>query len=883
MSRQVLLASTIAATSLLGTVSAYAQAGAAPASAGEPNQVEEVIVTGVFGATAIENAPISISAVTQEEIAQQAPVSSADALKNVPGVFVNSALGEIRNIVFSRGVSARSLEAAGGYFYVSLQEDGLPVEPVTTTNFGPDYFSRLDIMTRRIEALRGGTAVVTGANAPGGIFNYISRTGKAAPGVEVQLKYGLEGDGRFPLYRGDAYAGGRIGDRDLYYAVGGFYRESDGARYPGYELNKGGQIRGNLLWEYDTGSLTLHAKYLNDHNGWFEPLPARNYDDPKIVAPFNNRSSVLPPPSPHPYVHLNTRRPDTWDGSNLVHEKSTAFGVDWHHDLTSTIRIENKFKVTHNRANWNTVAVDFATPLTDADNGIRVITGTSGIDGTYTYRTPDGAVAAVVQQGGATRTLTVNNLPGQNVLAGGVLSGIAYQPDMFSRNVQDQLTLSGDFGRHHLAVGGYISKSAFKNEFSGGGGGVMTLTPRPVLLSTTLTRPDGTVLQVTDPSGWAGIGNGIAIRNNGTRLTTMSFFAGDRWEVTDKLSVDGAIRYEKLEYDALAYVNVPVTGSLLTMGGRDGNPLTLYDAGTIRLGTRLEYERDYEYFAYTGSLAYTFSDDLQAYVRYTRGKKAPDFGILSGITTPAAVATIFPTAEVIKQVEMGVKYRRGGLFLQAFPFWSENSKVADNQTFVFRSGPNVGQNYSPAPVFGTIETYGVEFSGDLEFSEQLNLRANLTLQDPKARGFSTYAQGPRGDGTDDILTTVPSGQADNNPKIIFRGTAIYRPIEPLSLFATYSYLGKRAANRRNAFDLPGFATVDLGATWEVTEKVRVQANVTNLFDKVGIMSWAKSGSLLSALDRQAFTPEQRAANPNQLFSVIPIQPRAFYLTATVAF
>ena len=44
-------------------------------------------------------------------------------------MFVNSALGEIRNIVFSRGVSARSLEAAGGYFYVSLQEDGLPVEP----------------------------------------------------------------------------------------------------------------------------------------------------------------------------------------------------------------------------------------------------------------------------------------------------------------------------------------------------------------------------------------------------------------------------------------------------------------------------------------------------------------------------------------------------------------------------------------------------------------------------------------------------------------------------------------------------------------------------------------------------------------------------------
>jgi iron complex outermembrane recepter protein len=137
---------------------------------------DTIIVTGVFGATALEDAPISISVLTAEELRQQAPASAADILRSVPGVFVNSSLGEIRNVVFSRGVSANSLDGSGGYYYISLQEDGLPVDPLTQANYGPDYFSRPDIMLDHLEALRGGTATITASNAPGGVFNYVSAT-----------------------------------------------------------------------------------------------------------------------------------------------------------------------------------------------------------------------------------------------------------------------------------------------------------------------------------------------------------------------------------------------------------------------------------------------------------------------------------------------------------------------------------------------------------------------------------------------------------------------------------------------------------------------------------------------------------------------------------
>lgn len=180
-----------------------------------------------------------------------------------------------------------------------------------------------------------------------------------------------------------------------------------------------------------------------------------------------------------------------------------------------------------------------------------------------------------------------------------------------------------------------------------------------------------------------------------------------------------------------------------------------------------------------------------------------------------------------------------------------------------------------------METYGIEISSDFDITDRFNLHADLTLQNPKAKGFSTYTQGPIGDGSDDIVSTVPPGTADNNPKVIARATATYRPVEALSLFATYSYLGKRAANRRNAWYLPAFSTVDVGLAWDVNRNFSVQGNITNLFNTVGIMGWAKGGSLLTALDRQTLTPAQVAADPNQLFSVLPNQPRAFYLTASL--
>jgi len=78
----------------------------------ESSNLSEVVVTGVFDKRKAINASIAISSLSATQITKQAPVSAADLLKNIPGVYVNSSLGEIRNTVYSRGVSVGSNDGA---------------------------------------------------------------------------------------------------------------------------------------------------------------------------------------------------------------------------------------------------------------------------------------------------------------------------------------------------------------------------------------------------------------------------------------------------------------------------------------------------------------------------------------------------------------------------------------------------------------------------------------------------------------------------------------------------------------------------------------------------------------------------------------------------
>ena len=309
--------------------------------------LDEVVVTGVFDKRTRLESSVAISTLSAKQLERIVPNSGIDMLRNIPGVYVNSSKGEVSGAVQTRG-----LTVGGGFFYVSMQEDGLPImaaqgNSLTNPNYKPDGFLRADVNINRIEAVRGGTASILGANAPGGIFNYVSRTGGQTFAGEARVRVGLEGNGQNPYYRAEFNVGGPLSkDKSITFNIGGSYRNADGAKNPGYTLSHGGQIKANIVKNYKSGSLKLYAKILNDYTAPFEFTPTVGFDNPKPAGAFTNSSSTMVGAVSMTVPGSSWNRSENllYNSENLAHFVDNSIGLNWEQQLGKGWTINNNGK-----------------------------------------------------------------------------------------------------------------------------------------------------------------------------------------------------------------------------------------------------------------------------------------------------------------------------------------------------------------------------------------------------------------------------------------------------------------------------------------------------------------------------------------------------------
>lgn len=244
---------------------AFAQeAPAGPAAADDGLKMERVVVTGSTGGSSKMKSSVSISTMEHEAIMQAAPTSAADVLRSIPGVRSESSGGEGNANMTVRGVPI----SAGGARYVQIQEDGLPVLQSGDFNFiTPDAYVRIDGTLSHLEVVRGGSASTLATNSPGGIINFISKTGEEKGG-SIGISRGLDYDST----RVDIDYGGALSERTRFF-IGGFYRSGEGIRKSGVTSEKGGQIRGNVTHELDNGFVRLSFKHLDDQTPTTLPVP----------------------------------------------------------------------------------------------------------------------------------------------------------------------------------------------------------------------------------------------------------------------------------------------------------------------------------------------------------------------------------------------------------------------------------------------------------------------------------------------------------------------------------------------------------------------------------------------------------------------------------
>ena len=111
-----------------------------------------------------------------------------------------------------------------------------------------DQFLRTDFNLSHLEVIRGGSASTLASNSPGGIINFISKTG-AEPGGAVGLTFGLDG-GR--QTRVDADYGGSLGKGTTFH-IGGFQRTGEGDRPTGFTAAQGGQVKASITHDFGSG------------------------------------------------------------------------------------------------------------------------------------------------------------------------------------------------------------------------------------------------------------------------------------------------------------------------------------------------------------------------------------------------------------------------------------------------------------------------------------------------------------------------------------------------------------------------------------------------------------------------------------------------------
>jgi outer membrane receptor protein involved in Fe transport len=759
----------------------------------DPLTLEQLVVTGTRTPERKIESSTAITTLNDAEVRERAPRSTADLLSAVPGFYVESSGGQVGGNLFARG-----LPADGSYRYVALMEDGMPVFDATELSFvNADIFVRVDDNLERVEALRGGNSALFGSNAPGGVINFISKTGGPTFGGSIAAAAGTSGMNRYDFN----FNGPLI--QDWRFNLGGFYRFDDGVRDPGFPSSRGGQIKANVTREFDKGYVRLYAKYLNDRNIFYLPLPIEGTFDAdggltgtRFVDGFpedgtlTSREGIdLRVPLPRDNGDLTLRLDDgqMQIGGSAQLEVGLDLGQDW--SLTNRLRymdIDHQWNalLPFDLVDANTYAQGFVTS-TPGGAGFRLLC-TNVLDET-------GAKVAF----GSTACPTVNNL---------LNTGGEWHVEVPMTSLSDQLQLTKflDAGstKHNITVGSYFSHYTADNHWFFNN-----------VLTDVKTQPNFIDLEVLDAGGAPirsvtenGFRHYLDLFVNGTgNVTIASAFAGDQIQIGDRWRLDLGGRYEHNDVES----DVENT-STFDVNTTDAGTGVSYGTGTFR-----RVNVDFDEWAGSVGLNYKLTDQAAVYARGSRGYKMPILSNYLFATDPTADG--FPDkAERLLQAEGGLKFGSQRIGLSLVGYWLQIKDFPSQDVRVVN-----GQTTFVTAFVGKARTIGAELEVVAQPVNYFRINASVTAQDPKYTDFTEGAV----DLSGNRIRRIPKWISD------LTGTLTY---EGLSLRANWNYVGHRFSNNANTIDLPGFGVVNLGANYRLDNGLSFQANALNVLDGDGL-------------------------------------------------
>lgn len=774
---KILLCSTMMASGL----------AAQAAVAQEASPLDEIIVTGRAGTDVRTKAETSYSVTNIDETALrlQAPTSVTEALKAVPGFWVEASGGEASGNVRARGVPV------DGFGSVQLLEDGIPIQHDPALGYlNGDQVFRLDETIERIEVVRGGPSSVFYSNAPAGAINFIPR--KVGDTAEALVKATVGDD---DLYRVDFWAGAPIGDWKL--ALGGFYRSYTGARDMGFTANEGGQLRATLSREFERGSVEFDVKRVDDTVGFYAGIPMRTYDDGEIraVPGFSgNHGTVAGPETALVNMVTGDGGNYRFDNTRGTEVKRTQLTARFTYEPADGWVVTSTSRYNDTKTQRNGV---FPNSLMSADSFLKqnaallgTVPGATGLQ--LRYATTPGQVYDTASQNG-------NGL----VIVGG-LRGIT----MPVKEIMSDNRISHRFEMgattHDVTFGYYFAH--IDEDFSRYSSTVLLdVQNNSRLLDLVAVDGSGRVLStLTDGGIWR---YGYEWENASGEQTTHAFYLADEWQITPALRIDAGLRWEKMSTRGRVETKKTVNlGTLATSQIQTGTGQFAY------------YDDSFDKLGWTVGANYQFDDRMGVFARYTAASRLPSLG--NYITSPNAK----PDIQTMDLGELGLKYSSPLFDVYATGFWTKYNNVGFTN---YRYDLGTGVSISEARYADT-QTFGLELEAAVRPVEWFDVSGTFTWQDAQYQGLTyTDAAGKVNDFDGNNLIRTPRISLRVVPGVnLFQGR--------LRLQAAFEHQGKRYVDTANSVVLPSYNALNLSGRVQLTDQLSLFGYVDNVTNSLGL-------------------------------------------------
>jgi outer membrane receptor protein involved in Fe transport len=804
------IAALLASSAFAAMIASPAQAQTQPAAAADAAKsdaagLERIVITATSQAKSKLRSSVSVTDIDQDQIKDFAARTEAEILLLIPGIRTDATAGAGGNA----NISVRGLPiASGGSKYVQLQEDGLPTVQFGDMNFSNnDYWTRFDNNVDHIQTLRGGSSSVFASHAPGAVINYISKTGKEKGG-SIGLSRGLN----FNETRFDGDYGGRLAP-DMYYHIGGYYREGEGSHHNTANALLGYQLKGNLTKEFNGGKgyVRVSFKVLDEHApanpqtflsaslngtkvGGFSRTPGYDGTRDSGSSIYNSSLTSIDPV---------TRAVSTTSLLDGITVKSKSVGFEFHNELANGFSVDDKFRMSSNSG-------AFQTQFWNVQTLANMIGGFGS-----------GATTAKYFNGPQTgTTVTAANLGTGLVSQSAAIN--TQTPDM--GNLVNDLSLNKQFkldlGTLDVRGGFFHSRQNVVQRWAISER-VMQVAPNGALID--VYNGAGAALTSAGLTGYNNQWGGCCARDIDARFTTDAPYLSLNL-ASGPVDLDAGVRREQFRADGHYSGPKKLAGGFDVNGDGviNGAETNVYVADTTNPGL-VNYKISYTNYSLGAN--YRLNNDMSAFVRHSKGNRAIADRLLFSANINAATGLLSPgggeTAALapVKQSELGAKMRGttsfGSYGVSATYFHSTTTEFDYDQTR--QDNPALPNFQGPKLNVKGYKADGLELETAASVGD-LSLNVNVVYSNEKV--------------TSDLGVPANIGKTSGGvPKWRYTISPRYA-FGPLTVGATVRGQGKVFTGDDNVNNINGHFIVNAFANYDFGNGLIGSLNVNNLLDKV---------------------------------------------------